>query len=306
MKNILTIIFILIICSFANANKFTEAAQEEYEKGNYENSIQFYQLAIDNNENKTLSYFNMANAAFQLDDIYKAIVFYRSAIKLAPDFFMAYQNLAIAYYTLNDMAKTISTIHYALRIEPKNEKCHLLLGAAYREAGDINKAILKFEQIVDNNIEKFDLYIPIAEMYRKLDDDFTALSWLDNYPETEKDFTNALQLKADIYEDLNKIDQACFYLKRVFDLSPNNKWALFRLSILQQRIGNINSALENAEKGVSLFPEFKDMALLAGNCAFEQKKYSKAEYYYNKASKLGSAEAIIGLENIRLSYSESK
>lgn len=306
MKYLIIIVFIFFTNSLANTKSYINIAQDEYEKGNYKKAINFYRLAIDNNENKTLSYFNMANASFQLDDIYKSIVYYRSAIKLAPDFFMAHQNLAIAYYTLNDMAKTISTITNALRLDPHNEKCHLLLGAAYREAGDINKAIFKFEQIIDKNIERFDLYIPLAEMYRKLDDNFTAISWLNKYPETEKDYVNALQLKADIYEDINKIDQACFYLKKVFDLSPNNKWALFRLSILQQRSGNINSALENAERGVSLFPDFRDMALLAGNCAFEQKKYGKAEYFYNKASKLGSAEAIIGLENIRLSYSDSK
>lgn len=300
-----TFIIILSITSL-NASTFIEQAQLEYEKGNYQDAISFYQKAIDNDENKTLSYFNMANAAFQLNDIYKAIVFYRSSIKSAPDFFVAYQNLAIAYYTLNDMSKTISTVTLALQLEPQNEKCQILLGAAYREAGSIEKAILQFEKIVNMNHEKFDLYVPLAEMYRLLNDNYTALSWLDNYPESEENFNYALQLKADIYEDLGEIDQACFYLNKVFEQASDNKWAIFRLALLQQRNGNINSAFETASRGASLFPKFKDIALLAGNCAFEQKKYSQAESFYERASSLGSAEAIIGLENIRLTYSESK
>lgn len=292
--------------SIVIGNTFIEKAQIQYEKGNYKNAISLYQQAIDVNENITISYFNMANAEFQLNNIYKAIVYYRSSIKSAPDFFLAYQNLAIAYYSLNDMAKTISTVHLALKITPDNEKCQVLLGAAYREAGAINKAILQFEKIINNNYERFDLYLPLAEMYRQLEDNFTALSWLDKYPDSEENYSYALQLKADIYEDLNKIDQACFYLNQVFELSPENSWPLFRLSLLLQRSGNISSALETAEKGVSLFPEFKDMALLAANCAFELKKYSIAEHYYKKALDLGSAEAVIGLENIRLSYRETK
>lgn len=218
---------------------------------------------------------------------------------------MAYQNLAIAYYTLNDMAKTISTIHLALKLEPENEKCHILLGAPYREAGSLEKAILKFEKIVDKNIDKYELYLPLAEMYRQLNDNYTALNWLNKYPESEENYKHVLQLKTEIYEDLNKIDQACFYLNKLFELTPDNRWSLFRLALLLQKSSNISSALETAEKGVSLFPDFKDIALLAGNYAFEQKKYSLAEHYYQKASNLGSAEAVIGLENIRLTYSEA-
>lgn len=84
MKYILLIINFLIFS--ISAETFIEKAQTEYENSNYKSAIILYQKAIDNKENSTIAYFNMANAAFQLDDIYKAIVYYRSSIKSAPDF----------------------------------------------------------------------------------------------------------------------------------------------------------------------------------------------------------------------------
>jgi hypothetical protein len=51
---------------------------------------------------------------------------------------------------------------------------------------------------------------------------------------------------------------------------------------------------------MSLFPEFAELALEAGNLAFNRKLYSDAEYCYTKAEKLGSPGAVTGLQNIKI------
>jgi hypothetical protein len=69
--------------------------------------------------------------------------------------------------------------------------------------------------------------------------------------------------------------------------------------MLDVKSGNIMVALDNAKQGVERFPKFAEIALLAGNIAFNAEKYYEAEIYYRLAKENGSVQAIAGLENVR-------
>jgi len=58
--------------------------------------------------------------------------------------------------------------------------------------------------------------------------------------------------------------------------------------------------MEEAQEGLKHFPDFKELALYAGNLAFRLEKFIDAEHYYNMAAYLGSPGAISGLENVRI------
>jgi hypothetical protein len=58
-------------------------------------------------------------------------------------------------------------------------------------------------------------------------------------------------------------------------------------------------ALEEVKRGLQLFADFNELALLGGNIAFNEGLYDRAERFYAAAKAPGSADAIIGLENVR-------
>lgn len=300
-----THIISLIVCCWV-FHAFTQNtpslidAQHAYEKGQYKKAIELYKQAA--SENRVLAYFNIGNAYYQLDSIYCAVSYYKSALLLAPDFFPANQNLSIAYYTLNELGKAIALLHRCLSLKPDDEQCTVMLGAAYRDIGEPAKAALEFEKALHHNNNRHDLKIAVAELYRELSDVHTALAWLDRYPETGENLLYVLNLKADIYESIKEYEKARYYLNKVFNADPQRRWILFRLAQLFKDDGSLYSALETAEQGVRLFPDFKEISLLAGNCAFELNDFPKAEHYYTIAKNNGAAGGIAGLHNVENAY----
>ena len=66
------------------------------------------------------------------------------------------------------------------------------------------------------------------------------------------------------------------------------------------------AAIEEATRGVELFPDFIELVLLAGNLSFRHQLYSQAEYFYTAAKNKGHSGGIAGLENIRIAHERGK
>ncbi len=72
-------------------------------------------------------------------------------------------------------------------------------------------------------------------------------------------------------------------------------------------MGSSLLALEEVRNGLENFPDFAELGLLGGNIAFVMEDFMRAEQFYGSARNNGSANAVIGLENVRLSLmAESK
>lgn len=283
-----------------------EKANMYYEKQEYKKAIQFYKKAVKNGENITLCSFNCANAYFQLDSLPQSVVYYKECISSAPDFFRGYLNLAIAYYSLDDLGECIAAIHRALELEPENEKCRMILGACYKQLNENAKAAVVFEQILEDYPEREDLYISLGEIYRDMGDQYEAAKWLLYYPASGKKAGYVFQLLSDIYEKTDDKEKCLYYMQKSFELNPENKWLYYRIVLTIQSLGNEFMAFEEAKRGLILFKDFGELALLAGNSAFKQELYGQAKVYYQKAESLGLAQALIGLENIKIIEMEQK
>ncbi|MBD3420172.1 MAG: tetratricopeptide repeat protein [Chitinivibrionales bacterium] len=282
------------------AGALLDSANNAYQSGQTGQAIELYRQAALAGENPALCYFNMANAYFQSDSLPQSIVYYKSSLIYAPDFFRGYLNLAIAYYTLEDMGATIAQIRRALELKPGHEKATLILAASYRKAGARPQAIAAFERLLEINSENEEAYLQLAEMYRELADDQAASDWLLQYPEKGQNKQYVYALLADIYEKKGDLSRTLFYLKESFELDKSNKWTFFRMVNVLIEMGNDLVALEEAGRGLELFPDFAELALVAANVAFEHEKWNEAERFYLVAQDNGSANAVIGLENIRI------
>jgi len=289
-----------ILPSLAVAVPAIDKANKFYNEGKYNASIPLYKKAVNEGSNPALCYFNCANAYFQLDSLPQAIVYYRACLSYAEDFFRGYLNLAIAYYSLNEIGESIAILTRALELEPDNEKASMVLAASYREAGAFAEAGALFQRIIEEHPEKEEVYIALGEMYRDLDDPQEAINWLAQYPSTGKNLEYIHMLLADIYEYLEDNEKSLYYLQKVFEKNTTKKWVLYRIVLLLQSMGNEFLAFEEAKRGFTYFPDFAELALMAGNSAYKQALYSEAERYYTIASDLGSASALVGLENVRI------
>ena len=293
---------LLLCCCIAavSAGPTLDSANALYSNGKLLESTVMYKKALAAGENPVLCYFNCANALFQLDSLSRALVFYRQCINMAPDFVKARLNCAIIYYMLGDLGRCIAASKATLRLEPDNQKMRLVLAAAYQKSGAIPEAVVEFEYLAEKHPEMTETYLALGEIYRTLNDYESAVKWLGDYPPIGPNYPYVLLLIADIYDQANDLPRSLFYLNKSFKLDGKNKSTFYRIVETQKRMGNDLVALETALEGIRLFPNFADLAIEAGNIAFNRGKLEEAEFCYSKAYALGSPSAVVGLENVKI------
>jgi len=302
LKNSLRIIglFLFFRIAVAYAGPTLDSANALYTRGKLAEAVKVYKKALTAGENPVLCYFNCANAYFQLDSLSNALTFYRQCINTAPDFVKARLNLAVIYYMLGDLGRCIAASKQTLRLDPENQKMRLVLAAAFEKSGAIPEAAAQYEYIAKKYPEMTETFLALGEIYRNLNDYETAIQWLDEYPNTGQNYPYVLLLIADIYDQAGDLSRALFYLQKSFDIDKKNKNTFYRIVHTQQRMGNDFVALETAMEGMRQFPDFADLALEAGNIAFNREQLEKAEFCYSKAYALGSPGALVGLQNVKI------
>jgi tetratricopeptide (TPR) repeat protein len=293
-------LFLFTWIAAACAGPALDSANATYTRGNLAESVKLYKKALGAGENPVLCDYNCANAYFQLDSLAKALMFYRQCILGAPDFVKAHLNLTIIYYMLGDLGRCIASAKETLRLDPDNQKLRMVLAAAYEKSGSIPEAAAQYEYIAKKYPEVNETYLALGQIYRNLNDFETAVKWLGEYPPTGQNYPYVLLLISDIYDQAGDQPRSLFYLQKSFDIDNKNKSTFFRIVRTQKRMGNDFVALETALEGMLRFPDFADLALEAGNIAFNRGKLEQAEFCYSKAYALGSPGAVVGLENVRI------
>ena len=292
--------FLLFLTAAVHAGPALDSANALYTQGKLMESVKSYKKALTAGENPVLCYFNCANAYFQLDSLSRALTFYRQCINSAPDFVKARLNCAIIYYMLGDLGRCIAASKQTLRLDPENQKMRLVLAAAFEKSGAIPEAAAQYEYIAKKYPEMAETYLALGEIYRNLNDYETAIQWLCEYPHTGQNYPYVLLLIADLYDQAGDLPRALFYRQKSYDIDKKNKNTFYRIVQTQKRMGNDFVALETAMEGMTQFPDFADLALEAGNIAFNRGKLEQAEFCYSKAYALGSPGAVVGLENVKI------
>ncbi|HEX2956992.1 MAG TPA: hypothetical protein VHO70_09165, partial [Chitinispirillaceae bacterium] len=72
-----------------------------------------------------------------------------------------------------------------------------------------------------------------------------------------------------------------------------------RIITLYEKTGNDLVALQEATNGLEIFPEFAELAVLAGEISFRHQKYDDAGRFFTIAKLQGSAAGERGLQNLR-------
>jgi tetratricopeptide (TPR) repeat protein len=291
--------FFILFLPLKASSGLVQQANNLYENGKLTEAIGLYKKASLSGENPAICYFNLGNAYFQLDSIPQSIVYYQATVSLAPDFFRGHLNLAISYYNLDDLGRSIASVKRALEIEPENEKALLLLGTCYRRLKAYSEAVIIFEQLILLNPQRDEPYIAIAEIYKDLLDNDEALKWLSKCPETATNEIYINLLKAEIYEASQDLEKALFYLSTAFNKKRNDRWLLYRIVSLYLDMGKDLMALQQAAIGLEQFPDFAELAVLAGEICFKNQKYEESKRFFTIAKMNGSALGERGLQNLR-------
>lgn len=290
---------ILLVFTGAFSGPLLNQANQLYSDGKLFDAIKAYRKAAVSGESPALCYFNAANAYYQLDSLAQAVVCYRACIAAAPQYINGYLNLAVVYHSLNDLGACIATARRLMKLDPENQKGRLLLACSYRETGCLTEAIIEFEKLAATYPSMDEPSVALGEIYRDLYDFEMARKWLTSYPANGRHAVYVYNILADISEQQGDQAQTLFYLQKVYSLDTTASSVLYRIVNMQVSLGNDLVAYETVREASERFSRSADIAMLGGNIAFTHGWIEEAEQWYTKAQKLGSAQGVVGLQNVR-------
>ena len=148
-RNIVGIVLVILIGLVAystvrvvtaeSKSKYKHLGIAEYEKGNYQKAIEYYDQGIKSNPDDACLFNNRGLAYCSLEQYDKAISDYTKAIELKPDFTDAYYNRGLAYfrkgsyYNFEPRRKAISDFTRAIKLKPDFVDAYYARAVTYTE-----------------------------------------------------------------------------------------------------------------------------------------------------------------------------
>jgi tetratricopeptide (TPR) repeat protein len=302
----LRVILLLALVFAASADCLSEA-QTYYEKGDYHAALRLYEQCVFSSPNPALVYFNMANCWYQLDSLANAAVCYEMSIAEAPEFFRAWLNLGILKYNLNDYPGVVAALERARSFQPDNTQLLLILASAYRRLESLSNTIplLEYAVSIDPGLEKG--YFMLYEANYRLGNLDGAAHWLRMCPDKASGrIREKYILLAELSEEQGKLNEALSWWRKVMDAFPEERWASYKYVSLLARQQTVLLALEEADEALEKYPDFGEMALIAGSIATDAGLLDRASRYFMRAWELGFADGLVGLQNLIVLYSEKQ
>lgn len=237
----------------------------------------------------------------------KAIAEWEKLIKESPDG-NTYNIIGDLYLKKGDKTPAVDSFHKAARlfrdegfslkalalykkilnIEPLNPEAMIALGELSEEKGLTTEAIkyylasadiLAKEGKKDALLKTYDRILNLSPANIPLRNKVAELFMKEGLQiEAAKEY---LQI-ARLYDDKDDLSHAKTYFIKALELKQNNKDALFGLSSVYEKTGDIKQALECIKKAIVLFPDETALSLKYAQLLISQESYEEAIPYVSK------------------------
>ena len=129
-----------------------------YDKEDIDNSIDYYNLALkEDNENPKI-YSRLAMAYWEKDMVEKSIIYYSKAIELDPSYDIAYNNLGVVFLDgLGDAVRAIEYFKTAIEINPNYVLANFNLARSHEALGEKIMAAKQYQHALNINKTKNEL-----------------------------------------------------------------------------------------------------------------------------------------------------
>jgi len=275
----------------AEAEKWFNRAYDEYQKGNIETEIEYYNRAIELNPENAKAYNNRGLAYMNLEEYEKAISDYNKAIELNPEDADVYNNRGDAYRNLKEYEEAIGDYNKAIELNPEHANAYNNRGLAYMNLEEYGTAIRDYNKAIELN-SKF----ATAYYNRGI-----AFSYLKGYEKAISDYNKAIELNPEsdaaynnrglAYKNLKEYEKAISDYNRAIELNPESDAAYNNRGIAYEDLKEYEKAISDFNRAMELNPEDADAYNNRGEAYRNLKEYEKAISDFNRAMELNSDDA---------------
>ena len=275
-----------------SAETYYRWAYDKYKLGNYKESIENFDMAIQLKPNYALAYYNRGVAKEMLREYFAAKIDYSSANNLEPDAATLCHSMAGFAIVLGNYKGAISKYDMAIRLKPDYTEAYYNRGKAKFNLEKYFDAISDFDSAIrlkPDFAEAFD--------YRGL-----AKSNLGQHVFAIADFDTAIRLKPDYVKAYNNRGLAKFNLKqyasavtdydKAIQLNPNYAPAYYRRGSAKAELGQHFAAISDIDMFIRLRPNNADGYIMRGLVkSFKIGQHAAAVVDYDKAIQIGPNNA---------------
>jgi tetratricopeptide (TPR) repeat protein len=264
----------------SNAVAYCNLGSALSHKGETEQSLRQYQMALRINPRYGIAHCNLGNALARLGKIDQAIAEYRQALEINPDYAEARYNLGNALVSTGKIEEAFTQFHQALAAWPDYPQARFSLGAALAKTGQDKEAIAEYRKALelwpDYPEARFNLGFTLAklgqwdeamEQYRK------ALEIDPRYTAARYNLGRALARQG-------ALEEAALEFRAVLEIDPNDAEAQSNLGLALAKLGRLPAAIARYHKALEIKPGYAEARgnLASALALTGQTKEAIAEY----------------------------
>jgi tetratricopeptide (TPR) repeat protein len=238
-----------------------EKLVKEYPDGNAYNTVGDLYLKKGDRTDAVESFHKAASYFKQEGFALKALALYKKILNLIP-------NDAIALFSLGELNEGKGLTTDAI-------KFYLAAADTLSKEGKKDKILEIYDRILALSPSNIPLRNKVAEIYAR--DGLMS--------EAAKQYLHV----AGLYSDKEDMEKAIIFYRKVLDIQPVNKQAIIGTAVLNERIGNLATAIEQMKEAVTLFPEDAEILLRCSELHIMTEKFDEALGYLRQVVEIEPA-----------------
>ncbi|MCQ2231980.1 MAG: tetratricopeptide repeat protein [Paludibacteraceae bacterium] len=253
----------------------------------FDEALHFLEEAIAIEPKNTDVFYEMAFSLEQKEMFDEAVIIYNKILDIAPYSNEAWYNLGQIHMFHEDYGQAIDAYEYAYAVTPNDFQSLFQKANAMLLSGRFQEAVETYEEYMDYTGESVNTCVLMGECYEKMG----------NFESAEAIYTKAHGLDEKDIEVLtglcvccleqNKTDQALEYIQKMRNIQGNTceLWIYeAEVHILEEKKAEAIRCYNNA---LVINPDQPDALIALGKLHADDKKYTTALAYYERAKKAG-------------------
>lgn len=186
MKNLVIFILLVFCCNacFADSSELSKQATAFYSDNNRIKTMDLI-LQINEKDRTSQDWLLLGNVMADSLRMEDAVYMYKKAIETDKKCYRAYYNLGNYYFERGQYQEALDNYTKASKIKNENPYIYYNMGCVNLKQGDLNKAKTNFNKAIMFNSKVPEFHYNLAYVYKKLNKEKMAQTYLDNYNKLE-------------------------------------------------------------------------------------------------------------------------